>query len=183
MVAVVLPDDLLALQLPQAGVVVGAGGDQVGAVGAEGAVPHPALVAGQGGLEGEGLGLAVGRRGLEVPHLPDLGGVVRAARRQLLDVGRQEDAGDVLLVRVEVRHGEELGAVVGLDQFPDEYVALEGEGGSVYVVCSMQQGSSGGRKQAQLDGGKRDIQHCLRHRAMSRHWRLLRWTQRHLPLG
>lgn len=124
MVSVVLPNDLLALQLPEAGVVVGAGGHKVRAVGAEGAVPDPALVAGQGGLERERLRLGVFRSGLDVAHLPYLGGVVGAAGRQLLDVGGEEDAGDGFFVRVEVRYGNELGAVEGLDELPDEYVAL-----------------------------------------------------------
>lgn len=122
--AVVLPNDLLALQLPEAGVVVGAGGHEIRAVGAEGAIPDPALVAGQGGLERERFGLGVLGRGLDVAYLPDLGGVVGAAGRQLLDVGGEEDAGDGLFVRVEVRYGDELGAVEGLDELPDEYVAL-----------------------------------------------------------
>lgn len=87
--SVILPDNLLAVELPKAGVVVGAGGDEVGRVGAEGAVPDPALVAGQGGLEGERVGEAalVLAGGLVDVDLPDLGGVVGGARRQLLDVG------------------------------------------------------------------------------------------------
>lgn len=124
--SVILPDDLLAVELPQAGVVVGAGGDEVGRVGAEGAVPDPALVARQGGLEGERPREAalVQAGGLLDVDLPDLGGVVGGARRQLLDVGRQQDARDVLLVRRELRDGLQLGAVEGLDQGPDEDVAL-----------------------------------------------------------
>lgn len=124
--SVILPDDLLAVELPEAGVVVGAGGDEVGRVGAEGAVPDPALVAGQGGLEGEGAGEAalVRAGGLVDVDLPDLGGVVGRARRQLLDVRGQQDARDVLLVRRELRDGLQLGAVEGLDQGPDKDVAL-----------------------------------------------------------
>lgn len=127
-VSVILPDDLLAVELPQAGVVVGAGGDEVGRVGAEGAVPDPALVARQGGLEGKGPGEAalVRAGGLLDVDLPDLCGVVGGARRQLLDVGRQQDARDVLLVRRELGDGLQLGAVEGLDQGPDEDVALWG---------------------------------------------------------
>ena len=126
--AVILPDDLLAVELPEAGVVVGAGGDEVGRVGAEGAVPDPALVARQGGLQGEGAGEAalVQAGGLVDVDLPDLCGVVGGAGRQLLDVRRQQDAGDVLLVRRELRDGLQLGAVEGLDQGPDEDVALWG---------------------------------------------------------
>lgn len=125
-VAVVLADDLLAVQLPEAGVVVRAGGDEVCGVGAEGAVPHPALVAGQGGLEGERLGAAglVWLGGLLGVDLPDLGGVIGRAGRELLDVGGQQDPRDVLLVRVEMRDGLQLGAVEGLDEGPDEDVAL-----------------------------------------------------------
>lgn len=114
------------MQLPQAGVVVGAGGDQVGRVGAEGAVPDPALVARQGGLEGEGPGPAalVAPGGLVEVDLPDLGGVVGRAGRQLLDVRGEEDPRDVLLVGGEVGDGLELGAVEGLDQGPDKDITL-----------------------------------------------------------
>jgi len=42
--AVVLPDDLSRLKLPQPGIVVATDCDKVGRVGGEGAVPDPALV-------------------------------------------------------------------------------------------------------------------------------------------
>ena len=58
--AVVLPNDTLAVQLPQSSVVVRARRDEVGRVGAKGAVPDPALVAGQRGLEREGVGVTLG---------------------------------------------------------------------------------------------------------------------------
>lgn len=44
MMAIVLTDDAGGAELPQTGVVVAADGDQVRRVGAEGAVPHPALM-------------------------------------------------------------------------------------------------------------------------------------------
>lgn len=44
-VAIILPNDLLGVQLPQARIVVAACRHEVGAIGAEGTVPHPALVA------------------------------------------------------------------------------------------------------------------------------------------
>lgn len=78
MVAVVLPDNGLAANLPQPRIMVGAGSDQVGRVRAEGAIPHPSLMAGQGGLERVRLGLLLGLR-LDLGHLPDLGGVIGAA--------------------------------------------------------------------------------------------------------
>lgn len=59
MVAIILADNLLAVQLPQARVVVRASRDQVGRVRAEGAVPDPALVACQRGFERERLRLAL----------------------------------------------------------------------------------------------------------------------------
>ena len=104
---VVLANDLLALHLPQPRIMVGASSNQVSRVGREGAVPHPALVTRERLLQGVGLGLGLGGvgvvvGGLDVAHLPDLGRVVGAARRQLLDVGREQDARDVLLVRREV---------------------------------------------------------------------------------
>lgn len=63
--------------------------------------------------------------GLVDVDLPDLGRVVGAARGELLDVGREKDAGDVLLVGGEVGDGEELGAVEVLNQGPDEDIALQ----------------------------------------------------------
>lgn len=106
--------------------MIRARGDEVGRVGAKGTVPHPALVAGQGRLEGERVRVAVVVQlgGLLDIDLPDLGGVVRGAGGQLLDVGREEDARDVVLVRREVRDGLQLGAIKVLDQGPDEDVAL-----------------------------------------------------------
>lgn len=44
-VAVILPDDLLTMQFPEASIMVAAGRDEVGAVGAESTVPYPPLVA------------------------------------------------------------------------------------------------------------------------------------------
>lgn len=78
----------------------------------------------QRGLERERLGLLVVLLRGQVFHLPDLGGVVGAAGGELLDVRGEEDAGDVFFVGVEVRDGEELGAVEGLDELPDEDIAL-----------------------------------------------------------
>lgn len=108
--------------------MVRAGRHQVGRVRAEGAVPDPALVARQRRLERERLRLAllVQLGGLVGVHLPDLGGVVGGAGRELLDVGREEDARDALLVGGEVRDGLQFGTVEGLDQGPDEDVALSG---------------------------------------------------------
>ena len=104
--SVILPYDALRRQLPQAGVVVGAGGDEVGRVGREGAVPDPALVAGEGGLERVGVGRdLVELARFEIADLPDLGRVVGRAGRELLDVRREEDAGDILLVGVELGNG------------------------------------------------------------------------------
>lgn len=129
MMTIVLPDNLLAMQLPQARVVIRARSDQVRRIGAEGAVPHPALVAREGSLEGEWLGIAIliGLLGLLGIHLPDFGGVVGGAGRELLGVGREQDACDVLFVSVEVGDGLEVGAVKGLDEGPDEDVALQWE--------------------------------------------------------
>lgn len=80
----------------------------------------------EGGLERVGLGALLVGNGLDVLDLPDFGRVVGAARGELLDVRREEDAGDVLLVGAEVGYGNELGAVVGLEELPDKDVALGG---------------------------------------------------------
>ena len=116
MVSVILPDDTLGRQLPEPRVVVRARGYEVRRVGGEGAVPHPALVAREGGLEAVGARrrrvVRVAR--LHVPHLPNLGGVVGGAGGELLHVWGEEYAGDILLVSVELGDGEDAGALEGL---------------------------------------------------------------------
>jgi hypothetical protein len=129
MMAVVLPDDLLAVQLPQACVVVAACGDEVRRVGGERAVPHPALVASQRALELERACLRCGlpgrrHHGLEIFDLPDLGRVVRAARGEVLDVRGEQHPRDVLRVRFEVRDGHELRLLAVLEKVPDVDAAL-----------------------------------------------------------
>lgn len=101
---IVLADDLLAAYLPEPRVVVGAGCHQICRVRAECAVPHPALMPRQGGLEREGLGLLLRPR-FRVVDLPYLGSMVCTARGQLLDIGGEQDPRDVLLMRVKMRHG------------------------------------------------------------------------------
>lgn len=134
MVSVVLPDDALAAQLPQARIVVAAGSHQVGAVGAKGAVPDPALVAVQGGLEREGGRVAVGGGGQGVAGLdvvgrgevdgPDARGVVGGAGGEVAHVWGQQDAGDVGVVGEELADGDDGGEVAAHDHFPDVDVAL-----------------------------------------------------------
>lgn len=58
-------------------------------------------------------------------HFPDLGCVIGRACRKLLDVGREEDSGDVLLMRREVCHRKELSMLVVLNECPDKDVALK----------------------------------------------------------
>lgn len=60
--------------------------------------------------------------------------MVGTAGGQLLDIGREEDAGNVLLVCREVGQGDELGSVVGLEKLPDKDIALD-EGRD--VSCEM----------------------------------------------
>lgn len=134
---IVLPDDALAAQLPQPRVVIAARGDEVRAVGAEGAVPDPSLVAMQGGLEREGGGVALrgGGQGVAGLHVvgggevdaPDARGVVRGAGGEVPDVGREENAGDVGVVGEEFAHGDDGGQIAAHDHFPDVDVALGGE--------------------------------------------------------
>lgn len=111
--AIILPNNLLAMQLPQACVVVAARGDEVRRVGGERAIPHPALVARQRALEFEGprLGRRLARcrhHRLQVLDLPNLGRVVGAACCQVLDIGREENSRDVLCVRFEVCYRHQL---------------------------------------------------------------------------
>ena len=63
MMSVILPDDSLRVQLPQARVVIATGRDQVRAVGAEGAVPDPPLMALETRLERETHGGLFLRKG------------------------------------------------------------------------------------------------------------------------
>lgn len=80
-------------------------------------------------LEGKWLGIAIliGLLGLFGIYLPDFGGVVGGAGRELLGVGREQDACDVFFVSIEVGDRLEVGAVKGLDEGPDEDVALQWE--------------------------------------------------------
>jgi hypothetical protein len=55
---IILPNNTLAIQLPQPGVMVRAGRNQVRGISAEGAVPDPALVAVKRCLERESIGVA-----------------------------------------------------------------------------------------------------------------------------
>lgn len=124
MVPVVLTDNLLAVQLPQPRIMIRARRYEIGRVCAKGTVPDPALVAGQGGLEREGLGLVVGP-GRAVLDLPNLGSVVGAAGGELLDIRGEEDARDVFFMRGEVRHGDHASSVVFLFNLPDKDIALQ----------------------------------------------------------
>lgn len=112
--SVILPNDLLAVQFPKTCVVVGARRHKIRRVCTKGAVPDPALVAGQRRLERVRLRLLVGR-GFNVLDFPDLGRVICATGRQLLDVWGEKNACDVLLVGAEVGDGDELSAVEALD--------------------------------------------------------------------
>lgn len=124
MVSIVLPNDLLAMQFPQPRVVVGARCNQVRRISTESAIPNPALVACKGGLQGKWFGFLVILLWCQVFDLPDLGRMISAAGGKLLDVWGQEDSCDVFFMGVEMCNGEELGAVEGLDQLPDEDIAL-----------------------------------------------------------
>jgi hypothetical protein len=131
---VVLAYDALTAELPQPRVVVATCCDQIRAVCTEGAVPDPALVAVQCGLEGESGGVAFGRCGQVVAWLqivrhagverPDAGRVVGGAGREVADVGGEEDAGNVCSVGGELAYGDDGGCVVALDHAPDVDVAL-----------------------------------------------------------
>ena len=91
MMSVVLPDDALAAELPKPSIVVRAGCHEIGRVGAEGAVPDPALMAMQRRFKGKGMRIAVGREivlcggvvRLRCVERPDTGGVVGRAGRKI----------------------------------------------------------------------------------------------------
>src|SRR4051794_1126335 len=77
--AVVLADDLLTVQLPETRVVIAASRNKVCAIRAESAVPDPPLVACQCCFQGKGLGLLARTDGLHFLDLPYLGRVIGAA--------------------------------------------------------------------------------------------------------
>lgn len=104
--------------------MVAAGRHKVCAVSAESAVPHPALVASQCSLERECARLGVGTGRFHLLDLPNLCSVVGAASGQLLDVGREKNTGDALLVCRKVSHGYQLGALKSLDKLPNVDIAL-----------------------------------------------------------
>lgn len=87
--------------------MIRASGDEVRRVGAESAVPNPALVAGECRLQWERVRIAVIVQlgGFLNVDLPYFGGVIRGAGGQLLNVWREKDARDVVFVRGEVRDG------------------------------------------------------------------------------
>lgn len=126
---IVLPNDLLAMQLPQARIMIRAGCNQIRRIRTESTVPNPALMAGQSTFQLEWLrlrgGLARNRNhGIEILHFPDPSSVVGATGCEVLDIGRQEDAGDVLVVGLEMGDGHELGLLTVLEEVPDINAAL-----------------------------------------------------------
>ena len=82
MMTIILTNDLLAMQLPQACIMIRTSGDQVSRISTKSAVPNPALMATKRALELEWLGVRLGRLTwlrnhlVEVFDFPDLGGVV-----------------------------------------------------------------------------------------------------------
>ncbi|KAJ8106163.1 hypothetical protein OPT61_g9722 [Boeremia exigua] len=141
-VSIVLANDTLAAQLPQASVVIAARGDEVGRVGAERAVPDPALVAMKGSLKGEGGGVAFSGRGERVAGLhvvwggqvdgPDAAGVVGGAGGEVTNVGGEQDARDISMLgrynasccTYGVVPGAHHAAVAGNGDTGDRYVVL-----------------------------------------------------------
>lgn len=117
MVPVVLPDDALTIELPQPRAMVRARGNQIRRIGAESAVPNPALVAMESGLEGESIGVTVSGQhvlGRGIVRLrgvdgPDAGRVVGGASGEMAHVGGEQHAGDVGVVGDEFAHGDERG--------------------------------------------------------------------------
>lgn len=126
---IILPDDLLTLQFPQPGIVIRARRDKVCRVGAESTIPYPSLVSSKSALKLERLGFCwcLARdwdHGLEILDFPDLGCVVGAASCEMLDVWREEHAGDVVAVCLEVGDGDKSGLFAVLEEVPDIDVAL-----------------------------------------------------------
>jgi hypothetical protein len=113
MVAIVLADDVLALQLPETRIMVRASRNEIRRVGREGAVPNPSLMAIEFLFELEALLLLLvffvalqhhGGRILEI-HCPDSGGVVCRASGEMSNVWREQDSRDVRPMGLELGHG------------------------------------------------------------------------------
>jgi hypothetical protein len=132
--SVVLSNDTLTAQLPQARIVVTARRYEVCTVRTEGAVPHPTLVTVQSGLERKGSRVAlscgrqlvawlevVWRRGVEGP---DAGGVVGAAGCEVSHVRRQQHTSDIRAVGGELADWDDGRGIVALDHAPDIYISL-----------------------------------------------------------
>lgn len=82
MVTIILTNDLLAMQLPQACIMIRTSGDQVSRVSTKSTVPNPPLMAAKGALELERLRVRFSRLTrlrnhlVEIFDFPDLRGVV-----------------------------------------------------------------------------------------------------------
>jgi hypothetical protein len=92
MMAIVLPDDLLARQLPQSSVMVRTCRHKVRRIGTKRTVPDPSLMTGQGTLQPEWrflwcFSIWRGYHLLEVLDFPDFGGVVGTACGEVLHIG------------------------------------------------------------------------------------------------
>ena len=129
-VSIVLADNLLRLKLPEASVMVTAGGNQVGRVSAERAVPDPALMAGKRALQLEwhraGRLAARGRDHLvKILNLPYLCGVVSGAGSKVLDIWREQNSSDVLAMGLEVGDGDKSCLLAVLLKMPHKNIALE----------------------------------------------------------
>jgi len=121
---IILSNDLLTVQLPQSRIMITARRNQIRTIRTERAIPDPALMAGERALELERLrfgGCLAGGwdHGFEVFDFPDLGGVVSAAGCEVLDVRREQDAGYVFVVCLEVGYGNELSLFAVLEEVPD----------------------------------------------------------------
>jgi hypothetical protein len=129
MMAIVLANNSLAMELPQPCKVIRTSGNQVGRVSTESTIPYPPLMLGQSALELERTGFkssfAGGRNhGVKILDLPDLGGVVGGAGREMLDIRREQYTKKVIVMGLKMGHRNKLGLLAVLQEAPDEYTAL-----------------------------------------------------------
>jgi hypothetical protein len=130
MMAVVLSNNLLTVQLPKPSVVIGTGGDEVSRISTERTVPHPTLVASQRALELKWFWF---RRFLiwtwdhlfEVLDFPDLCSVVRAAGGKMLDIRGKKNSGDVLPMSFKVGDWYQGRLFPVRNQMPDINISLD----------------------------------------------------------
>ena len=129
---IVLSNDCLSSQFPQPCVVIAARSDQVGAIGTESTVPHPALMAFQARLQWKSTRCALSWKVLiafdivrcQGVYRPDASIVVSATCGEMANVRGEENTRDIGCMRLEGCYGYQGGDIVILFHAPDVDITL-----------------------------------------------------------